>query len=234
MKIAEMNWMQVGKLVEHEDRCIIPIGSVEQNAYLSVFVDGILAEKMACEAAEPLGVPVFPVIPFSQAYAWVDYPGTVTLRLSTFSAMLEDVLNSVKRSGFRRILIMNGHGGNTSIGSIVAEWTHNNRDATIKVHEWWTGPKAKAVSQTIDPVGSHGAWLENFAIARVANAQAPEGAKKVVDFAKIGLLDPAQRKQALGDGSFGGAYQKTDGEMNLLWIAAVEEIRELVEKNWRT
>ena len=59
MRIAEMNWMQVEEYLRHDDRCVLPIGSTEQHAYLSLCVDLILSERVASEAAQPLGVPVF-------------------------------------------------------------------------------------------------------------------------------------------------------------------------------
>ncbi|MDG4870502.1 creatininase family protein, partial [Guyparkeria sp. 1SP6A2] len=64
MKIADMNWMQVEAYLQRDDRCLLPLGCTEQHAYLSLAVDAILAERVAVEAAEPLGVPVVPVLPF--------------------------------------------------------------------------------------------------------------------------------------------------------------------------
>ncbi|MEQ9248049.1 MAG: creatininase family protein, partial [Nitratireductor sp.] len=55
MMISEMNWMDVERRVARDTRCILPIGSTEQHAQLSLCVDMILAERVAREAAEPLG-----------------------------------------------------------------------------------------------------------------------------------------------------------------------------------
>ncbi|HEY0479500.1 MAG TPA: creatininase family protein [Kofleriaceae bacterium] len=59
MKITEMNWMQVESYLKRDDRAVVPIGSTEQHAGLSLGVDLILSERVSVEAAEPLGVPVF-------------------------------------------------------------------------------------------------------------------------------------------------------------------------------
>jgi creatinine amidohydrolase/Fe(II)-dependent formamide hydrolase-like protein len=59
MKITDMNWMQVEAYLERDERTVVPIGSTEQHAGLSLGVDLILSERVSVEAAEPLGVPVF-------------------------------------------------------------------------------------------------------------------------------------------------------------------------------
>src|SRR5213596_787471 len=64
MRISEMNWMMVEEYLKRDDRCVLPFGSTEQHAYLSLSVDSILAERIAVEAAEPVGAPVFPVVAY--------------------------------------------------------------------------------------------------------------------------------------------------------------------------
>ena len=64
MKISERNWRQIEDYLKTDDRAVLPLGSTEQHAGLSLSVDSILADRVATEAAEPLGVPVFPVVPY--------------------------------------------------------------------------------------------------------------------------------------------------------------------------
>ena len=54
--IHEMNWMQVETYLKRDDRCVLPLGSTEQHAYLSLCVDNILPEKLANDAVGTLGV----------------------------------------------------------------------------------------------------------------------------------------------------------------------------------
>src|ERR671926_100992 len=110
MRIADMNWRQVEAYLKADDRCILPIGSTEQHAQLSLCVDAILAERVSVEAAEPLGVPVFPVMPFGLAPYFLAFPGTISLRVETLLAVMRDTIASVQRAGFRRVLVVNGHG----------------------------------------------------------------------------------------------------------------------------
>ena len=57
MRISEMNWMMVEEFLKRDDRAVLPLGCTEQHAYLSLSVDSILADRLAAEAAQPLGVP---------------------------------------------------------------------------------------------------------------------------------------------------------------------------------
>ena len=162
MRISDMNWMQVEAYLQNDDRCLLPTGSTEQHSYLSLSVDSILASKLAHDVAEPLGIPVFPVLHYGLAQQWVAYPGTVTLRIETYLAVIRDVLDSIRRAGFRRILIVNGHGGNSPAAGMVREWMMDNPDSQIKWHNWWNAPATWAKVQEIDSQGSHASWMENF------------------------------------------------------------------------
>jgi creatinine amidohydrolase/Fe(II)-dependent formamide hydrolase-like protein len=64
MKIRDLNWMQLEKYLELDDRIVLPVGSTEQHAYLFLGTDNILAERASVEAAGPLGVPVLPVVAY--------------------------------------------------------------------------------------------------------------------------------------------------------------------------
>src|SRR5437870_10887704 len=108
MRISEMNWMMVEEYLKRDDRAVLPLGSTEQHAYLSLSVDSILAERLAVEAAEPLGIPVFPVLAYGITPYFRAFPGTVSLRVHTYLAIVRDMLDSIAGHGFKRVLIVNG------------------------------------------------------------------------------------------------------------------------------
>jgi creatinine amidohydrolase len=232
MKIAEMNWMQVEAALERDRRAVVPMGSTEQHAYLSLSVDAILAERVACEAAEPLGVPVFPVLNYGITPYFRGYPGTVSLRLDTYRRIVADILESLAGAGFTRILFVNGHGGNTPGGSILQEWMNDHPGVTVKWHNWWNAPKTAAAVAAIDPVASHASWMENFPWTRLPGVDMPGGQKPMIDLHRKNLMDAAAVRTYLGDGNFGGEYQKPDERMMAVWRAGVEETREVLEGPW--
>jgi creatinine amidohydrolase len=232
VRIADMNWMQVRDQAGKDDRAVLPIGSTEQHAYLSLAVDSILSEKVAREAAEPLGIPVFPVINYGLTPSFVAYPGTVTLKISTLCALLADVLDGMVRSGFRRIVIVNGHGGNTPAHGAVLEWLDRHHGCQVKWHNWWNAPKTWAKAMEIDPVASHASWLENFPWTRLAGVAMSAEQKAMMDLSHFSRVDPVAKQALLGDGNYGGLYQRGDDDMMAMWNVAVEETRGLMRDGW--
>jgi creatinine amidohydrolase/Fe(II)-dependent formamide hydrolase-like protein len=94
VRIRDLNWMQLEEYLEQDDRIVLPVGSTEQHAYLSLETDNILAERASLEAAEPLGVPVLPALAYGvprsipittthrgrRTSPGRDYPGSSCLR----------------------------------------------------------------------------------------------------------------------------------------------------------
>jgi creatinine amidohydrolase len=232
MNVAKMNWRDIEAAAARDPRCILPIGSTEQHAQLSLCVDMILAEKVASDAAEPLGIPVFPVMPYGLAPYFNAYPGTICLRVETLMAVIRDVVDSLRRAGFRRVLIVNGHGGNNPVGALAQELMAQHPEMSIKFHNWWNAPETWAKIQSIDSSGSHANWMENFPWTRLAHAPAPEGEKSGIDMALMKACAPGQVREMLGDGSFGGPWQRPDSEMLAIWETGVAETRAALEGPW--
>ncbi|MBO9096783.1 creatininase family protein [Rhizobium sp. VS19-DR104.2] len=232
MKISDTNWQQIEAYLKTDDRAILPLGSTEQHAHLSLSVDSILAEKIALDAAEPLGIPVFPVLAYGITPYFLAYPGTISLRQETYIRIVRDILDGLRLQGFRRILIVNGHGGNQPAGSLAVEWMADNPDTSVKFHNWWNAPKTFAKVQEIDTVASHASWMENFPWTRLPGVVQSTQQKPMVDLAHMRAMNPAGVKALLGDGNFGGYYERPDEEMQAIWDVAVTETRELLEGGW--
>jgi len=232
MKIADMNWMQVAEHLKGDDRAVLPIGSIEQHAYLSLATDAILAERVAVEAAEPLGVPVFPVMAYGITPNFMGYPGTVSLRVETLCAVVRDALDSLAAHGFRRVLVVNGHGGNAPAQVAAAEWLAAHPGSKVRWHSWWNAPRVLQKVHEIDRVASHASWMENFPWTRLAGVTVPSAQKPEQPYASWLHLGPAAIRERLGDGNFAGRYQRDDDEMFTLWRVAVEETRALIESGW--
>ena len=232
MRISDMHWQQVESYLKSDDRCVVPLGSTEQHAYLSLSTDSILSETVALEAAEPLGIPVFPVVHYGLAHHWTAFPGTVTLSMETYLGVIRDLLDSLARAGFRRILFVNGHGGNMPAANYARQWIAAHPEVRILFHNWYAAPRFAAAIREIDKVASHASWLENFAFNRLKGVEMPERAKELVDMARLQSLDPAEIRRIAGDGNMGGRYQRPESDMEAVWAVGVAETRDLLTDGW--
>ena len=211
--------MQLERYLERDDRIVLPLGSTEQHAYLSLATDSILAERIAVEAAEPLGVPVLSALAYGVTPRFAAYPGSPSLSAETYVTLLAELLESLQGQGFRRVLVVSGHGGNSFAAERVAR-------EGVGWHDWWSSPRQRALVERIDPDGSHASWIENLPWTRLPRVELPAGHKERVDVE--GITDPGELRRLVGDGSFGGFYERPDAEVLELWRAGVEEVRELL------
>jgi creatinine amidohydrolase len=230
LTIYDRNWMQVEAYLELDNRIVLPIGSTEQHAYLSLGTDTILAHRVSVEAADPLGVLVLPALPFGVAPGFASFPGTVSLRPETLAAVLTDTLDTLYGQGFRGFLVVNGHGGNIPVGEVLEEWAGAHDAARLRFHSWWDSPAVREVAESIHSEGSHASWFENFPWTRLPDVDLPaEDKPSITDPAALRELDPGAVRAAIGDGSYGGPYAVSDEDALRVWEAGVTEVRALIE-----
>jgi creatinine amidohydrolase len=231
VRVRELNWFRLEEHLQRDDRIVLPIGSTEQHAYLSLETDNILAERVAVEAAEPLGVPVLPVLAYGLTPSFGAYPGSPTLRAGTLIAVVQDLLGSLHAQGFRRIAIVNGHGGNAPADAARREWNAAHPAAEVLFHNWWLGPRVWQLVQELDQGASHASWMENFPWTRLAGVELPRERKEPL--AQPLPAAPTAMREVAGDGQYGGFYALPDEDVLRVWAAGVEETRELLEHGWQ-
>jgi creatinine amidohydrolase len=231
MRVRDLNWMQLEARIEHDNRIVLPLGSTEQHGYLSLETDNVLAERVAVEAAEPLGVPVLPVLPYGITPLFAAYPGSPSVTAETYLRVVRELLDSLYGQGFRRVLLVNGHGGNAPARQAASEWMAAHESAQAIFHDWWIGPQVAEVVREIEPT-AHASWMENFPWTRLSDVELPAEPKPALDLADLRARAPRAVREVLGDGSFGGSYQRSDDEVLRVWAAGVQEVRSLLESGW--
>lgn len=232
MRVSDTNWMELEAYLGRDDRAVLPLGSTEQHGYLSLSVDSILSERVAVEAADPLGVPVFPTLAYGLTPYFRAYPGSLTLRVNTYLRVVRDLLDGLFEQGFRRVLVVNGHGGNSPAQGLLGEWAADHPGVRVQFHNWWNAPRTWAKVQEIDPVASHASWMENFPWTRLEGVEPPAGQKPMTDLVRLRQLSPRELREYLGDGNYGGLYERPEADLLELWRVAVEETRDLLERGW--
>lgn len=191
-----------------------------------------MAEGIPVSQPTPWDEGTYTVLSLGLSPAFMAYPGTITLRPKTYALVIAELLDSLLESGFRRIMIVNGHSGNSPAAEVTAGWTSGRPGAQVVFHDWWKGPRTAAKIHLIDPVSAHGSWVENFPWTRLADAVPPEDQKPVVTLDLSREISPSRVRKALGDGSMGGYYHRDDPEMMDLWHVAVQETRTVLESGW--
>ncbi len=225
MRFEDLNWMDVEQYLLHEDRLIIVLGACEQHAYLSLLSDVKIPLALADAASHETGVLVAPTLNFGSSPYFLDYPGTLSLRISTLLEVVEDLVRSVYRHGFRRLLILNGHGGNDPARARLYELANQLPDLRLAWYAWWQAHSVQAVALKHDLKPAHANWLEAFEFTQVGELPAGEKAPPVIP----GLMGAGEARQVYGDGSFGGRYTASPEVMQALFSAALQDVLELLQ-----
>lgn len=102
--------------------CVIAMGVIERHSdHLPLGTDFLNAHAIACQAADKEPAVVFPPWYFGQIYEARCFPGTVTIRPTLLFELIQGVLDEIARNGFRKIIMVNGHGGNTYLLNFLAQ-----------------------------------------------------------------------------------------------------------------
>jgi creatinine amidohydrolase len=218
--------MDVERYLKRDDRLMLVVGACEQHAYLSLLTDVKAPMAMAEAAGRATGVLVAPPLCFGISPHFAAYPGTISLRSQTFFSVVEDMVHAVYAQGFRRLLFVNGHGGNDGVRQVLREIVNATPDLQIAWHSWWESPAVDALMEEAGLRGYHASWMEAFSFCRLSDL--PEGEKPPVPrTARIGSAKDA--RVILGDGSYGGRYQADDALMQRLFDACVADIVEILK-----
>jgi creatinine amidohydrolase len=130
----------IGKL-DRDIPVVLPIAATEQHGYhLPVATDRMIGEHLATGLDQVMGerVLVLPVIGVGCSDHHMDFPGSLTLSHETFARQVKDIVGSVIHHGFRRILLLNSHGGNQGIGQVLVEQLGTaHPDCHIAMASWW-------------------------------------------------------------------------------------------------
>lgn len=224
MRSEELNWFDVEQYLTQDDRLILILGSCEQHGYLSLLTDVKIPQALADAASQGTGVLVAPPLNFGSSPYFLAYPGTLSLRATTLLDVVEDLVRSAYGQGFRRILVLNGHGGNDPARLRLYELASVLPGLRLAWYAWWQSHSVAEVAQRHALKPAHASWLEAFPFTRVSDL--PEGEKAPPRIP--GLLGASEARQVYGDGVFGGPYQVDPAIMDELFAAALQDVLQLL------
>ena len=162
MLLAHVRWPDVEAYAARSAGVIVPIGSTEQHGPNGLIgTDALCADAIAREVADRSNALVTPPINVGMATYHMSFPGSLTLRPSTLTAVVCDLVASLARHGLTSIFFLNGHGGNVPVlhsafceayyvfGDIITGHGPSGKGGgrlRCHLHNWWQGADTSALS----------------------------------------------------------------------------------------
>ena len=122
---AYLNWKQVDALPKESTLLILPTAAIEQHGHhLPLATDTLINNLLLGKALEklPASLPVYalPPICYGKSNEHIGFPGTLSISAATFMAVVRDIGASLAASGFKKLVLYNTHGGNSSLVDVMA------------------------------------------------------------------------------------------------------------------
>ncbi len=182
MQLELMTSPQVRAYLAERQGIVVPVGSTEQHGPDGLIgTDHLCAEAVARRFGRGRGVIVAPTLSYGMSQFHLGFPGTISLRPSTLAALALDVVASLAATGFRRIYLLNGHGGNVApLRSAVQEFYAARSFAGAaepspvhcRIRSWWELPAADALRREL--YGAHEGYHVTPSEVAITMAAHPE------------------------------------------------------------
>ena len=158
MRYEDLNWFDLERYLASDNRILLVLGSCEQHGYLSLTTDVKIPSAIADAASQITGVLIAPPLNFGCSPYFLDYPGTISLRIETLNNIVEDIVYSIFKQGFRRLLILNGHGGNDPVRARLYELINELPGLQISWYSWWNSHSVQLVAEEYELKPAHANW----------------------------------------------------------------------------
>lgn len=138
-ELARMTWPEARETLARAQVALIPVGSCEQHGpHMTLDTDLAIAEAFASRLSADLGprAVLCPAVPYGLSEHHLSFPGTLTLRPSTFLSLLADLVESLARWDLRRVVLVNGHGGNVDAIRLAARTARLDHGVLVSGLMW--------------------------------------------------------------------------------------------------
>ena len=246
MLLAEMNWPAVAALSK-DTPVVIPLAALEQHGHhLPVFTDSLLVGEIARRAEQQLhdSVLLAPVMWLGNSEHHLDFPGTMSASPRTYIDLVVDMIENFIAHGFRRIVLVNGHGGNNVPGqqaTFEVRQRHRTRDDLLLLFAcyWALGAQPRQSDPSLEQsaMGHACEWETSMILALRPELVGDYRQAKTVD--PTSPFDPAQRAWTTKDRSAAGhigtpavaSARKGEALLNLFTADVVNLLQRVVEWN---
>ena len=139
-RYEKLTWPEINDAIEMGQVCVVPCGAVEQHGpHLPLDVDLICPTQIALGAGRqfPDAMLVLPTVSYGYTGHVMDFPGTINNDFEHFMHHVLDITKSLAYHGFKKIVLLNGHGSNMPNLDLVARRTNLETDAECVLAAWW-------------------------------------------------------------------------------------------------
>jgi creatinine amidohydrolase len=168
-ELSDLTWETFRDRVPSEvDAVLVPIGTVEAHGAIPLGTDLKIPTALAADLAPRIPALLAPPIPYGVTNTLLPYPGSTTISSGTFSAYLFEAAAGLADAGFRRIVLMNGHGGQSSeVSGVVARLWAEKRVFSVAV-DWWGPARDEALAVYGDITSGHAGVEETALVLSIA------------------------------------------------------------------
>jgi creatinine amidohydrolase/Fe(II)-dependent formamide hydrolase-like protein len=239
---AELTWPEAQERFQQVDIALLPVGSIEQHGpHLPLDTDAFDANYLALRVTEACSDPkplVLPNIPYGVSYHHDEFKGTVSISNDTLAKLVYDIGISVSHNGIKKLVIINGHGGNSPALNYAAQMI--NRDAHIFVCvDTGETSDVDIYSLVETPNDVHAGEIETSASLAVrphlvkmdqARREVPEFSSRYLDFtSKRGVLWYAYTRKISYSGVMGDPTKASAEKGKKIWEIMITHLVALVE-----
>jgi creatinine amidohydrolase len=237
--LHETSWTEAKEYFERDDIAIIPVGSNEQHGPQNPLgTDHLIAKALAEETAKRTGVLCVQVIPFGVSSHHKQFWGTISIKPETLQKYVEDVCLSLNYYGVRKIVIVNGHGGNLNALTDLARKLRE-KGIFISIFQWWPAA-SKLLPDLFKPEERRHACAEETSMNLALHPEIVNMNKAVDEMPRESTLQaegvtlPFDTVDYTSSGVFGKATTASADKGKKLFEAVVKELSRHVEVLKRT
>lgn len=214
------------------DFAILPIGSTEQHGHhLPIFTDSIIANAVAEGIARRFDNSyLLPLIPFSSSFEHAGFPGTVSIKVNTIIAVINDILESLEISGINRCVIVSGHQGNFFLKNYAQEVNrYGPRLLQLPTKKAWEIAYKKAEISTTISRDMHAGEAETSLLKHIAPETIKESAILDVDSPDRPLFEVYGIRHYTHTGAIGFPTRGTPDKGKEILETLIEESERLIK-----
>jgi creatinine amidohydrolase len=151
-RLIEMSWMEAEEAFKRSDTVIMPVGTLHGHGPTPIGIDATSVDALADRVGKQTGLMVLPSLPYGENDKMREYPGSIAIGQHVLEGFYTDICRSLHRNGIRKIIFLNGHGGNRE-PLIRTGRNIRGLGMVAAVVEWWT--VGKKLMPAAFPEGSH-------------------------------------------------------------------------------